>query len=150
MRLVGRRRRFAGQMKSRRVGHARTKGAPTGTTHGFRVQWPRTRGDSAVPGQPARDGMTEDLHQQATPGLPMQDMGRPGGDGPVATSTMAASGPPAAANPDLAEPTPSPRRSNRWRVVGLAISLLALAACGWWAWPRAAEWLITVSTNDAY
>src|SRR4051794_36434748 len=94
--------------------------------------------------------MTEDLHKQATPGLPMQDMGRPGGDGPVATSTMAASGPPPAANPDLTEPTPSPRRSNRWRVAGMAISLLAVAACGWWAWPRAAEGLPAVSTNDAY
>jgi membrane fusion protein, multidrug efflux system len=32
----------------------------------------------------------------------------------------------------------------------MAISLLAVAAGGWWAWPRAAEWLTTVSTNDAY
>ncbi|WP_337173014.1 HlyD family secretion protein [Paludisphaera sp.] len=40
--------------------------------------------------------------------------------------------------------------ATRRRVVGAAAVALALAAAGWWAWPRAAEWFATVWTDDAY
>lgn len=93
--------------------------------------------------------LTHDPHQQATTDRSSFETASPAGAGSVDVVTPAASTPPVAVAPSPARPTSSRRRG--WgRAAGLAAGLLALAAVAWWAWPRIAEWLTTVSTDDAY
>src|SRR4051812_10306281 len=93
---------------------------------------------------------TRDHHRQTTMDHSPFETAGPAGAGPVKVVAPAAATLPDLAAPHPARPTSSPRRRDWGRLAGLAAGLLALAAVAWWGWPRVAEWLTTVSTDDAY
>lgn len=95
-------------------------------------------------------GLTDDSLQQTPQGRPSLGTAEPTGDESGEASAPAPSGPSAAPE----SPPVGPSRA-RWglgwrRVAGLAAVPAVLAVLAWWAWPRAAEWLTTVSTDNAY
>jgi membrane fusion protein (multidrug efflux system) len=108
-------------------------------------------GFAVIPSLPALregEGLNHDSRDQAIQGRPPQETISPVGGELTgdASSTPPTPNPSAPAITPPENPGQSPRRRG-WR---LAAGLLALAAVAWWAWPRAVEWLTTVSTDDAY